>query len=117
MSRGPFDSPALRFAQDRHILPGVLAWFHAYLLRCADGTFYAGSWENLADRVATHNNGQGAAWTATRRPVELVHSESFSTRADAIAREHQLKRWTHAKKAALANGDTARLRALAKRRT
>ncbi|MBX3375269.1 MAG: GIY-YIG nuclease family protein [Phycisphaeraceae bacterium] len=90
--------------------------FHVYLLRCADGTFYAGSFENLADRVATHNRGEGASWTARRRPVELVHAETFATRAEAVARERQRKRWSHAKKVALAAGDTDRLRALAKRR-
>jgi predicted GIY-YIG superfamily endonuclease len=91
--------------------------FHAYLLRCADGTFYAGSCENLTARVAIHNRGEGAIWTAKRRPVELVYSESFQSRADAIAREKQFKRWSHEKKAALANGDLRRLRTLAKKRT
>jgi len=91
--------------------------FHVYLLRCSDGTFYAGSCENLANRLATHNRGDGPTWTAKRLPVEFVHSESFPTRAEAIAREKQLKRWSHAKKAALIAGDTARLRALAKRRS
>jgi predicted GIY-YIG superfamily endonuclease len=90
--------------------------FHAYLLRCSDGTFYAGSCQPLADRVATHNRGEGAAWTANRRPIELAYSESFPTRAEAVARERQLKRWSHAKKAALVAGDRERLRALAKRR-
>ena len=93
-----------------------LASFHVYLLRCADGTFYAGSCEHLADRGAAHNRGEGANWTAKRLPVDLVYSESFPTRAEAIAREKQLKRWCHAKKAALAAGNTDRLRALAKRR-
>lgn len=91
--------------------------FHVYLLRCSDGTLYAGSCENLANRLATHNRGEGPNWTAKRRPVELVHSESFPTRAAAIARETQLKRWSHAKKTALIAGDTAQLRALAQRRT
>ncbi|HMN96933.1 MAG TPA: GIY-YIG nuclease family protein [Phycisphaerales bacterium] len=90
--------------------------FHTYLLRCSDGTLYAGSCENLADRVAAHNAGSAATWTAARRPVDLVYSESFPTRAAATAREKQLKRWSHAKKAALVAGDTAQLRALAKRR-
>ena len=70
--------------------------FHAYLLRCSDGTFYAGSCENPADRVATHKRGKGATWTAKRLPVELVHSETFATRAEAIVREKQLKRRSHA---------------------
>ncbi|MCA9285545.1 MAG: GIY-YIG nuclease family protein [Phycisphaerales bacterium] len=91
--------------------------FHTYLLRCADGTIYVGSCENLVNRVASHNDGTAATWTMKRRPVQLVHSEAFPTRAEAVAREKQLKRWSHAKKAALASGDTERLRALAKRRT
>lgn len=91
--------------------------FHVYLLRCSDGTFYAGSCENLANRVGTHQRGEGPKWTAKRLPVELVHSETFPTRAAALAREKQLKRWTHEKKAALASGDTERLRTLAKRRS
>lgn len=90
--------------------------FHTYLLRCSDGTLYAGSCENLTNRVATHNRGEGASWTAKRRPVELIFSETFPTRAAAITREKQLKRWSHAKKAALAAGDTERVRVLAKRR-
>jgi predicted GIY-YIG superfamily endonuclease len=90
--------------------------FHVYLLRCADGSFYAGSCENLAERVATHQRGEGATWTAKRRPVELVYSESFPTRAAAVARERQLNRWSQAKKAALIDGDFGRLRRLAKRR-
>jgi len=34
----------------------------------------------------------------------------------AVARERQIKRWTHAKKLALINGDLAKLKSLAKRR-
>ncbi len=90
--------------------------FHVYILRCADGSFYAGSCENLAERVAAHQRGEGATWTAKRLPVELVYSECFATRNEAVAREKQLKGWTHAKKAALVSGDTPRLRSLAKRR-
>lgn len=90
--------------------------FHVYLLRCADGTLYVGSCEVLAKRVAAHRRGEGAAWTAQRLPVELVYSEELPTRAAAIARERQVKRWTRAKKEALIAGESDRLRALAKRR-
>jgi putative endonuclease len=93
-----------------------MSTFHVYILRCADGSFYAGSCENLAERVSTHQRGEGATWTAGRRPVELVYSESFPTRAAAIARERQLKRWSQAKKTALIEGNLDRLRSLAKRR-
>jgi putative endonuclease len=46
----------------------------------------------------------------------LVYSESFATQLEAIKRERQLKRWSHAKKNALINGDIETLRALSKRR-
>jgi predicted GIY-YIG superfamily endonuclease len=90
--------------------------FFVYILRCADGSFYIGHTCNVLDRLRTHNEGRGAVWTAARLPVALVYQEEYSTEQLAIAREHQLKRWTHAKKFALINGDRAALKSLAKRR-
>lgn len=48
------------------------SWMHGYILRCADGTFYAGSTKYLDDRVAAHQQGLGSAYTTSRRPVELI---------------------------------------------
>jgi predicted GIY-YIG superfamily endonuclease len=90
--------------------------FFVYILRCADGTLYIGHTSNVEDRVATHYDGRGALWTARRRPVNLVYQEQHPSEAKAITRERQLKRWTHAKKIALINGDRAHLKSLAKRR-
>jgi putative endonuclease len=50
-------------------------------------------------------------------PVELAYFEAFSTIDEAIRRERQWKRWTHAKKEALIAGDVAQLKALSKNRT
>jgi putative endonuclease len=66
--------------------------------------------------VAVHNAGRGPAFTSNRRPVTLVFTEPHSTRASAVRRERQLKRWSRAKKEALIDGDLAGLHALAKRR-
>jgi predicted GIY-YIG superfamily endonuclease len=44
-----------------------------------------------------------------------VYQEPFATEQEAVARERQLKRWTHAKKLALISGDNATLKNLAKR--
>ena len=46
--------------------------FHAYLLRCADGSFYAGHTDDLEQRIAQHVSGASGGYTARRRPVELV---------------------------------------------
>ncbi len=91
--------------------------FFVYIVRCCDDTLYIGHTFNVSDRVSAHNEGRGALWTACRRPVFLVYQEKHSSQGDAIARERQLKRWTHAKKMALINGDLAKLKSLAKRRT
>ena len=66
-----------------------LAWFH--ILRCSDGALHIGSIENLAARLARHNQGRGCAFTATRTPVPIVYTEAFETRSQAVASERQLK--------------------------
>jgi len=90
-------------------MPGTI---HVYILRCADGSYYVGSTEDLQN---AHNTGQGAKYTFLRRPVQLVYSESYDSLVEAVVRERQLKRWSHAKKHALIVGDTVRLKQLSKR--
>ena len=43
----------------------------AYLLRCCDGTYYAGWTNDLPKRVRVHQAGKGAKYTRARLPVEL----------------------------------------------
>ena len=86
--------------------------WHVYILQCADDSLYIGETGDLPARVAKHNAGCAAAFTARRRPVALIHSESHETRAEALKRESQLKRWTRAKKEALIAGDLAALKRL-----
>jgi len=88
----------------------------AYLLRCADGSYYAGHTDNLDLRMAQHKTGALGGYTAKRRPVELVWSERFATRDEAFAAERRLKGWSRAKKEALIAGDWERLRALSRNR-
>ena len=87
-----------------------------YILRCVDGSFYVGHSMDVNERVLDHNSGRGAAWTRCRTPVVLAYQEPFPTEAEAVARERQLKRWTHAKKLALVEGNLARLKELSKSR-
>ncbi|WP_333836525.1 Mov34/MPN/PAD-1 family protein [Novosphingobium sp.] len=90
--------------------------FHAYLLRCADGSFYAGHTDDLERRIAQHDAGTMPCYTLTRRPVTLVWHERFGTREEALAAERKIKGWSRAKKEALIAGDWARVSALAKNR-
>jgi putative endonuclease len=86
-----------------------------YIRRCADQTFYVGHTEDLASREQTHNDGKGAKYTAARRPVRMVYAEEHCSVINAIAREHQLKRWSHKKKEALTLADRTALRWMGRR--
>jgi putative endonuclease len=85
-----------------------------YILQCSDGSYYIGSSANLASRVRVHQAGNGPAYTAQRLPVQLVYSEPHESLQAAVARERQIKRWTHAKKAALIAGDREHLHNLSR---
>ncbi|HSV13736.1 MAG TPA: GIY-YIG nuclease family protein, partial [Tepidisphaeraceae bacterium] len=71
--------------------------FFVYIVRCVDDSFYVGHTSDLKERVNTHNEGRGASWIACRRPVQLVYHERHDSEEKAVARERQIKRWTHDK--------------------
>ena len=75
--------------------------WYVYLLRCSDGSLYAGVTTDLARRVAQHNAGKGGAYTRAKRPVRLVFRENHPTRSSALKREAQIKRWPRSKKETL----------------
>jgi predicted GIY-YIG superfamily endonuclease len=86
-----------------------------YILRCRDGRYYVGTTRSsLEQRVAEHNAGTFGGFTKSRRPVELVYSESFDRIMDAIASEWRLKGWSRAKKEALITGDYEKLTQLSR---
>ena len=90
--------------------------FYAYLLRCADGSYYAGHTDDLERRVAQHQAGEIEGDTHDRRPVELVWAGEAATREDALAFELRLKGWPRAKREALIAEDWPRVSALARSR-
>jgi putative endonuclease len=75
--------------------------YYVYILRCADGTLYTGYARDPQLRTRVHNAGRGAKYTASRRPVTLVHAEPHESVSAALRREYELKRWTRAAKQAL----------------
>jgi putative endonuclease len=85
--------------------------FYTYMLLCADGKYYVGHTENLEDRIAQYQSGMLGGYTLRRRPVQLVWSEYFQTRLEALTIERQLKGWSKAKKTALAAADWERVSA------
>ena len=71
---------------------------YTYLVRCADGTFYCGWTNDLDKRIKAHNEGRGAKYTRSRRPVTLVYWEEFSTKTEAMQREAAVKKLTRQQK-------------------
>lgn len=77
--------------------------FFVYLLECSDKSFYCGYTTDLEKRVAAHNEGRGARYTRTRRPVKLVFFQKLKTRSTALKRELEIKKFSRKQKQALIN--------------
>ena len=75
-----------------------------YILECSDGSYYTGSTGDLAVRLAQHQAGEGARYTARRLPVALVYSEHYDRIDEAFRREKQVQGWSRKKKRALIAG-------------
>jgi len=58
----------------------------------------------VRERLKEHNNGEGAKYTKTRLPVELIYFEEHPDKSSACKREIEVKGWRREKKAALASG-------------
>ena len=64
---------------------------YVYILKCHDDTYYTGWTTDLEKRLHAHNEGEGAKYTRSRRPVELVYFEEFQDKSSALKRECAIK--------------------------
>ncbi len=71
---------------------------YTYIVRCSDGSLYTGWTNDLEKRIRVHNDGRGAKYTKSRRPVTLVYYEEFHTREDAMRREREIKHMSREEK-------------------
>ena len=74
---------------------------YVYILRCRDGSLYTGWTTDLAKRVKAHNDGRGAKYTKSRRPVRLAYFECFDEKIPAQKREREIKKLSKAQKESL----------------
>jgi putative endonuclease len=77
-----------------------MPWF-VYLVRCGDGSLYTGIATDVESRVSVHNDGRGARYTRSRRPVTLVYVERRRSRSSALKRELAIKALARVEKLAL----------------
>jgi len=80
-----------------------MANYYSYLLKCSDGSFYAGYTNDLKSREKKHNDGLGARYTRGRLPVKVVYFEEHLNRSEAMKRESEFKKMSRAKKSSLCN--------------
>lgn len=88
--------------------------FWAYMLHCKGGVFYTGHTDQLERRISEHKAGRIKGFTSELLPVELVWTQEFPTRLEALVAERQIKGWSRKKKLALIRGDWKEISRLAK---
>jgi putative endonuclease len=66
---------------------------HYVYILCSErfGRYYVGSCQNIEERLLRHNAG---ATTSTKayRPWQLVYSEKYETKTEALTRELEIKK-------------------------
>jgi len=69
--------------------------FWAYVIQNPEGKFYIGHTEDLDLRLQSHNRTDKVVGKYSRKngPWGLVSSEAHPSRAEAMAREKQIKAW------------------------
>ena len=89
-------------------------FYFVYILRTSSNTLYIGQTNNLEKRIKEHKNksNRSAKYIRYFSSFELVYSETYKTRRQAMQRETQLKRWSRAKKETLIKRDLVLLKKL-----
>ena len=78
--------------------PKKPATWTVYIVRCAKGSLYTGITNNLKARLAAHNSGKGAKYTAAFGPVELVWKKRKKDRSAASILEAAIKKLSRSEK-------------------
>ena len=72
--------------------------YWVYMLRCCDGSLYTGFAVDPERRLTAHQRGQGAKYTRSRLPVELVYQEELPDKSTALRREAAIKKFSREEK-------------------
>ncbi|GBE06013.1 GIY-YIG nuclease superfamily protein [bacterium BMS3Abin10] len=72
------------------------AVFYVYIVKCKNGTYYAGYTNDLENRIKLHNKGNGAKYLKGKLPVQLVYAKEYKYYKNVLRAERkikQLRRW------------------------
>ncbi len=80
--------------------------YTVYILRTSANTFYTGQTNNLEKRLKEHKNktSRSSKYMRSFKSFELVYKENYPTLSQALKREMELKKISHAEKEGLING-------------
>ena len=65
--------------------------FWAYMLHCADRSFYVGHTDDLEQRIGAHRSGLIRGYTSIRLPIALAWSQEFPSRYEALSAERRIE--------------------------
>jgi len=66
--------------------------YYVYVLKSINhDKIYIGFTSSLEQRLEAHNHAQNKGWTRLYMPWNIVYTESFELKSDAMLREKQLK--------------------------
>jgi len=72
--------------------------YWVYIVQCRNGTYYTGYTNDLKNRVALHNKGNGAKYLKRKLPVKLVYAKEYHYYKNALRCERNIKKMTHKQK-------------------
>lgn len=73
--------------------------FYVYMVECCDGTYYAGSTNNLEKRIKEHNiSKRRAKYLRGKLPVRLVWHKEYKYYKRTLIAERAIKKLSHRQK-------------------
>ncbi|MFC3040998.1 GIY-YIG nuclease family protein [Virgibacillus xinjiangensis] len=69
-----------------------------YMLKCGDGSLYTGYTNQLKNRLKMHQEGKGAKYTRGRGPFQVVYTDTFPSKQDALREEYRIKQLSRQEK-------------------
>jgi len=70
-------------------------------VECSDGSLYTGWTKDIVKRLHDHNDGKGAKYTRSRRPVVLKFIKEFPNKSTVLKMEYKIKQMSRKEKLAL----------------
>jgi len=65
--------------------------YFVYFIKSSEGYYYTGMTEDSERRLSEHNNKSKSFWTKRGSNWEVIYSEEFESRQEAMKRERWMK--------------------------